>query len=362
MKKVEKRLTICRAEEWNRGILCGLTVRENRVVLDIRKNMVGAILMAPVDSCENGFIWDRVIVDADLPEGSGIMVYAFASDDPEPEKIRAAKDMLKKDAVTFAEQTAYLHTCFGFPVSHDRDCLLKCRGRYLWLCLWLISGGSEDPGINRVVIRMGGDHMTDYLPGIYQNHDLTRRFLSVFNSIHTDMDRQIELLPAAFDYTYAGKDMLRFLAGCLGIEDSGLSLVELRARIAEAMEEYESMYTPAGIRRSIERLTGRTPVLLEYKDVDPNRPDCPDPALFRQLFSDDPYRFYVILPDDTFSSAQEITRFIRAMEPLIPAGVTMELVSLEDCRKLGKFSFPGMDNITTDFRKEIIGEQARIDQ
>lgn len=60
--------------------------------------------------------------------------------------------------------------------------------------------------------------MVDYLPAIYQEEDFTRRFLSIFDSVFTDMDRAIDRLPGQLDYEHAGGELLRYLAQWVCVE------------------------------------------------------------------------------------------------------------------------------------------------
>ena len=57
----------------------------------------------------------------------------------------------------------------------------------------------------------------------------------------------------------------------------------LRERVRTALSDYEDLYTVEGVRRSVRRLTGRDPILIEHFQVSPNRPDCKDPELYRRL-------------------------------------------------------------------------------
>ena len=75
--------------------------------------------------------------------------------------------------------------------------------------------------------------------------------------------------------------------------------------------------------------------------------DCQDPVLYRRLYGEDPYRFFVLLPEDTFSGQRERELFQRDMEAVIPAGMTMQMIQLKPCIQLDWHTYLG---ITPDRR------------
>ena len=95
------------------------------------------------------------------------------------------------------------------------------------------------------------------------------------------------------------------------------------------------MYTVEGVRRTAWRLTGRKPWIIEHFAVDPNSPACRNPALYRRLYGEDPYRFFLLLPQGTFEKQQDMEHFLERMSQLLPAETEMELVLLKPCNPAG---------------------------
>lgn len=327
MKVTEKRLVFCTADDWKRGTIRKLRIKNDALVPDIRDSITGSILIGPVDSGQSLFRWDRVIIGADLPEGSAIEATCFASDQRENGNMREMERLLKDESVDYFGLHRVLPDLMNEESYSGTDFLPNVRGRFLWLLLTLIQSDSGQPAVKSVTFRMEGDHMADYLPGIYREDETVRRFLSVFNSIHTDMERKIGEMPGMMDVDSCSPDMVRYLAGWLGIEDGRFEAEGLRAGVRNIIHEYETLYTPAGVRRSIKRLTGQDPLILEYAFADPNAPDCPDPELFRRFFGEDPYRFFVFLNKAAFLGGEDIGKFQEKMKNLTPAGMTMVLVT-----------------------------------
>ena len=349
---VQKKLVLCCHEQWLGGQFCGIEPWDDGLRLDSARFMSGLCCLPVIDSAENGFCWGRILIDAELPQDSALRVYAHASDDhswndgwPEIDGTEDAARAMRKR--------------FGLPVAESGDFLLRASGRYLWLLLELAAAGTDSPTIRKVTVRMAGDHMIDYLPAIYQEDDFTRRFLSIFNSMFLDMEDSICALPGRMDYESADPEMLHYLASWVCVED-GTEPSALADRIAGALSDYETQYTLGGIRRSVRRLTGREPWIIEHFSVSSNRADCRNPELYRRLYGGDPYRFFVLLREGTFPNRQAMEEFRRRMEELVPAGTSMELVLLKQSIQLDWHTYLGINSAVGGYVPLAIDETMTI--
>ena len=333
MSATQKYLTLCREEEWKQGKFRKTRCQGDSVVLEPGA-FRGAVCLKPVDSAENGFQWSRLKIRCRLPQDAKIQIYARASDEsawPAWTELWGADD------------TRQLSECFGPAAGAGEDVLLDLTGRYLWLALELTSGGPEGPQVDSVSVRMGGDHMVDYLPEIYQGQDFTYRFLSIFNSLFQDMEQAIDEFPRVLDIGSADEEMLDFLARWLCVQPEG-SADRLRAQLPGILDTWETMYTVEGIRRSASMLSGREPDIIEPFSVDPNDPQCRNPALYRRLYGEDPYRFFLLFPQDTFATQREMEWFLDRMGDRIPAGTELELVLLKPGVQLDCHTYLGMNS------------------
>ena len=356
MEPIQTQMVFCTAEQWMGGYFHRVEPRGDGLCLDPARASTGVYCLAAVDSGEPGFRWGRAAVEAQLPPDTALRLYARCAD------TRRWGDWPDLDAGLRAlegDPMPVLEEIFGAPVSESGECLLPCAGRYLWLMLELTATGQQAPVVSALRLWMGGDHMTDYLPAIYQGEDFTRRFLSIFDSMYADMDRSIDALPGRMDYRHAGGELLEYLARWVCVERWD-GEEELRRRISTALPDYEDLYTVEGVRRSVRRLTGREPILIEPFQVSPNRPDCRDPGLYRRLYGEDPYRFFVLLPEVTFSGQREREQFQREMEAVIPAGMSMQMIQLKSCVQLDWHTYLGINARIGGYVPAVIDEQATI--
>jgi phage tail-like protein len=293
-----------------------------------------SVYLGAVDSGERGFMWGRASIEAELPRDTLIRSYAVATD----------------DASSPPDDEAYL------SVGESEDFYLNVEGRYLWLKLVFIAS-ERAPVLYAVRLWMYGDHMLDYLPEIYRGDDFTKRFLSVFDSMAMDMEREIERMPERFDYKKASGDMLRYLASWLSAEDEAFEGdAALREYMSSLSGVYEGMYTVSGVRSSVSRLTGREPLIIESTDVDPNSPDCPDSGLYRRLYGENPYRFFILLPEDTFENSRALAAFTRRMDKLIPANTSFSTVLLTPGARLDSHSYLNINTMVSDYTQAVIDE------
>jgi len=329
---------------------------EDGLRLDRARAISGYYCLPVIDSGESGFPWGRVVVEAGLPPDTALRVYAYSSDRRAwggwPDLDRGLRSLEEGELVPA------LREIFGPPVAESGDFYVQRTGRCLWLMLELVSTGPAAPSVEKVRVFMGGDHMVDYLPAIYQEDGFTRRFLSIFNSILLDMEKEIAALPQRLDYESAGAEMLSYLAQWVGVE--GEDPEALRRRVSTALPDYETLYTLSGVRRSVERLTGREPYLIEHFAVSPNRKDCRNPELYRRLYGDDPNRFFVLLREGDFPSRGAMEDLRRGMERLIPAGVSMELVLLKSCIQLDWHTYLGINSRVGGYIPAALDENTMI--
>ena len=338
------------AERWNGGVFRSVERRGDSLQL-ADDAFEGVAFLPPLDSGEMDFRWGRVRLMLEMPEDASVRIYARASDEEEWADWHQISDEPRGTEAALA--------LFGEAKAISSDVWLSETGRWLWLAVGFASGGAGKPRLDAVSVLADSDHMVDYLPAVYQQQDFTYRYLSVFTAMYQDLEENIaqarrQLSPAAAD-----PDMLQYLAHWL-CADGSEPEPELRKRLPGIIEEYETMYTVDGIRRSVERLTGQTPWIIEHFAVDPNDPSCSDPTLYRRLYGDDPYRFFLLLPQGTFSEQREMERFLEQLEEVTPAETTAELVLLKPCVQLDWHTYLGINTQVGEYVTAVINESTTI--
>lgn len=335
MSATQEYWNLCCEEQWKQGSFFRTQCQADAICLASGEHL-GRYELFPVDSGETGFFWSHLKLDADLPQDAAVWVYALAGDRPERQED------------------------FGPPRGAGRECYLGLTGRYLWLALELAGAGGKSPLIRRLAIRMSGDHMVDYLPAIYQGQDFTYRFLSIFNSLFQDLEDVIDTLPRLLDLDSAPPDMLALLAQWLRVDAWSRQDPNLRERLHHILEEYETMYTVEGVRASARRLAGREARIIEHFTVDPTAPACRNPELYRRLYGEEPYRFFLLLEEDAFPDRDSMERFLDRMKDRVPAGTELELVLLKNRVQLDWHTYLGINSRVGGYVPAAIDERAAI--
>ena len=278
MSETQKYRTLCCKEQWLGGIFEHIALQGDALALEAGA-YAGAACLPPVDSGEAGFGWRRLRLLAQVPPEAAVRVYARASDRKDWPPVGTAAG----PGPDFGGPAGTVWAAHGpRPI-----CCCRCRGGTSgWRWSWP-QAGARRPRVDGLSLWMEGDHMVDYLPAIYQGQDFTYRYLSIFNTLLMGMEADIEALPRQLDPGSASDGMVDFLARWLCMEpEKGEE--DLRARLPRILDEYETMYTVEGVRRTAWRLTGRKPWIIEHFAVDPNSPACRNPALYRRLYGEDP--------------------------------------------------------------------------
>ena len=365
MDKTRRFITFNHGDHFQSGLLIGLKVEGNALVMRPDKSLFqGTFYSAAIDSGEDGFSWGRVTIKGDLGENVILRCSLYAADtrilnEDEPD----IDAFIQNPYINSSVKASTLDRLYGTPFSNTRDFLAGCRGRYLFLRLEMIATGMNSPRVEEIRFQIQGDHMMDYLPGLYSREDpegFTRRFLSIFDSTVLDMEEAIYRISQQLDYERSSGEMLRYLASWLCLEEEGEDDF-LRQRIAGAMEEYRYAQTPRGISRAIQRWTGVEPILVEHFTVDKCIRAGKDQALYKKLFGQNPYRFFVLLPERALGTRARADAFLERLRRIIPAHVEAELVLLKEGVYLDWNTYMGVNSRVADYKTVSMDESAALD-
>ena len=346
-------MTLNRASEWRRALLYNLSVEGHTVVPDQSEAGTAVIITASADSTEHGFIWRNLLIDAELADTVIMKVSAYAADSTfiTVEDRPVELDSYLSDKSVPAEERAKKIAPLFRPVfTNCTDGLLNLTGRYLWLKIEFIMLEDRDVVLKKIKLLLSGEQMIDYLPELYREEDgengFLTRFLSIFDSIFFDMDEKLGHLGRSLDYRIAEGGMLRFLAEWLSVEDAAyLSDEELRTKIRDAITDLRTIGVKKGLEAWIEREYGVKPNIIEYFDVRGMIYEGKDRDTYRQLFGDNPYKFFVVLPEGVFAGQHETNLFMQRLKKRIPAYTEAEVIVSENNTILCSHTYLGSNTV-----------------
>jgi len=223
------------------------------VGLKLRQDKLdGTYISEPLDSGKGGCRWHRIVLDADIPETSNIIVSFFTSETENPEYEWSG-------AIEFKD---------------TKDALVQALpGRYMTLKIDFRRESVEDasPVLRQLKIYYPRLSYLRYLPSVYQedsaSKDFLERFLSIFESVLYDNEETISRLPRYFDPMAAPKDFVPWLANWLSLDLYELLGEKNREFILRATEFYKQKGTAFGLANLVSFLTGvKKCCVKEYVD------------------------------------------------------------------------------------------------
>lgn len=354
---------INRGEQWQESFFEGLVIEGDAVAISPGA-FHGCAYLSSIDSAERDFTWGRLVIDAHLPEGTLLRVSHYVSNSKELNDEEPDLDKYLKDpSVSPRRKAASLDMLYGDSINGAQDMLLIESGRYLWLKLELYATSESRPKVNALKLELSGDHMMDYMPGAYRRTDTSGfllRYLSIFNSLVTDVEARIDHIAQSFDYELCDEEMLRFLAEWICVDDTELKGEALRVEIGGAFNRYENMYTHDAIKRQIFGWTGFMPTIIEHFHVSGGLSRSRDCELYRRLYGENPNKFFVLLDEKAFLSKRDADAFLSRLRGKIPAHIEVDLVLLKPNIHLDFHTYLGINSVIGGYAPMAIDDMAAL--
>lgn len=302
----------------------------------------GTLFIKPLDAYEKGMIWDRMTIEAHLPKGTKITGYFFAT-----EEESLYEDMRRLD-LDVTDKIDRLREEKMVEIPYPQDALLhNLKGRYLlgWLSVYAPEG---PPSIKRIRFHYPKASLLDYLPEYYQvsdEGDFLHRYLSIFQSILSDMEAKIDLSPSHLIAKHGDHHDIWWLAESLGLESPEIwTDTQLRKRVEKAVE----LSGIRGTRRAVEEvssfITGKSCYVIEQHDLDRGHADAYLNQLFDKLYGAHPNDFTVLVPDDALASERKYNQMKKALSGVKPAYTSARLVSLQPYLRLDQHAYLGINS------------------
>jgi phage tail-like protein len=316
-----------------------LVARPRRIVLP----KTGSWIAGPFDGARDRFPWDRLVLDADVPDRTRIVVDSYA-DDAKIDSVRAAN-------LAAEDWTAPL----AIEQGDLPEILIQSPpGRYLWIRVRFVGDGEVTPLVRAVELSGPRASSLRFLPAPFhqdpESASFLDRLLAFFDSMlqePAEKGRQIAryLDPDAVEAT-AFLDWLgawfdwRFLAQW--------PEAVRRDMIREAIPFFRARGTVPGLRRLIRWHSGAPdpwPTIIEHFRLR-NRPAAP--PLFIAGFplspasSDLAHNFTIVMPRAAVTDVAQLERLIAAQKP---AHTIAALRLVDSSFRIGRQSSIGVDTL-----------------
>jgi phage tail-like protein len=195
-----------------------------------RYSLKNGIPEQPFDSNIPGCVWHRLLLDAEIPPGTQVLIKARAADDPASLTLSPWIDQPRPYQRSDGAELPYFDPYHGRrddPTLTERagtwEILFQAvTGRYLQVQLTLLGTGRATPEIRSVRLWYPRFSYRDhYLPAIYSEEpvsaSLTERLLANFEGFYTTLEDRIVQLSSLLDPRTTPTEALDWLADWLGV-------------------------------------------------------------------------------------------------------------------------------------------------
>lgn len=349
-------ITLNRSSEWQRCLFSGMEITQHSVhSCDGRTECT--MITGSSDSTEHGFIWRSLVISADLGENTIMRVSAYAADNSFVSvmgKTVSLDEYLIDSSISCEERIKTVGELFTPLGTNTSDIPINLVGRYIWVKIDFILLDRKPVKLDKMKLLLRSDSMMQYLPEMYRASDgengFMTRFMSMFDSIFFDMDDQIQKARSSIDYRIADGEMLNYLADWIMIDDAAyLSKEELRQKIRTTANEYRYTGTKAGLSDWIEREYGVKPEIVEYFNIKKMVSEGKDCEVYERLFGNDPYKFFVLLPEKTFADTHEANIFTERLKDRIPAYTEAAVIILKKNVILDSNTYLDMNSVVNGY-------------
>jgi phage tail-like protein len=330
---------------------------DGNVVVPDGEDSSGIIVTGSADSTEHDFIWKNILIDAAMEQGIIVKVSAYAANTTiitTENGVRELDSLLSDRTSDPKERLELIDKLFVPLFSECTDGPINLKGRYIWIKLEFIMLESRALELKKIKLLLKSESMMDYLPEVYRTEDgengFLARFLSIFDSLFFEMDDAVAGLSKSLDYRTAKGQLLRYLSEWICVDDvSYLTDEQLRDKIRAAISDYRSIGVKKGLVSWIENEYGVTPNIVEYYNVRSMIYEGKDREVYHRLFGDNPYKFFVILPEGVFSGAHETNLFMQRLKKRIPAYTEAEVIITKRNIILENHTYLGVNTVIGDY-------------
>lgn len=337
MANNEQRIYRLFSDRLRRSLLDGFSVCENGVLCAKEDTLSRNCILAHIDSnipdCPWGRLSMKTVVNGDLV----FTVKVFATNNRvfnSQKGIVGIDDFLLDKEIPLKTKEAFFSAAKGTQFSgHDDVLLYGQTGRYIWL--WFEVNGAGSCEISDIKLYAPGDTFLNTFPEVYRtNADFLRRFLSIFSTMHYDMEQAIENLPKIIDIQTAPAEALPILASWMGlhIDEGFLTEQEMRKLLSVAYP----LLTVKGTRKAIEGIIklfiSDSFYIIERNLLSPSQLKGAE-----TLYGSTPYDFSILI--NAKSDEGLIAKLQMLVNQFKPARCKVNIVFLQDCDSLDGFTY-----------------------
>lgn len=323
-----------------------------------------------LDSSLGGTIWHRMTCQSGGKGNAAVRISFYTSEEilfKEGEKELDIRAILRSEQYSISRKKELLQPFFRKECPLGPDILLhSLEGRYLWFLLEIYPQTDESVELGQFTVYFPAESWTEDLPELYRTtggiDSFLDRYLSVFQSLHDDVEREIRGLPDYFSAGAAGREFLEWLSGWLDVAEPYMwTERQLRYLLEHGREFYDARGTRKGVEMFVELYTGERPFVIERQDWNDFLTDKKRQDLLGHLYKDDPGSFTVLVREACISGHKEYQTLLRMIEQVKPVQMELQLVILKPYIFADGYSFLGVNSVLGQYEGAVLGGSGRLD-
>ncbi|RCX11373.1 phage tail-like protein [Anaerobacterium chartisolvens] len=330
----------------------------------------GIFFSRSVDMLESEMTYNRMVINAVYSQHSNIQIRIRASDNAYMSYrggLIQVDDFLAEPEVDTGEKQELFEGKDSIRCERLSDILLhRLKGRYIWICLKAIDTGEGEVVFKSIHIEFPQKSFIEYLPEIYQkDSDFLTRYLAVFQSVYTDMERSIDRLPMLLDADAVSGGFLDYLASWLGVNNEGaiLDTTQFKYIVKNALTLNKAKGTVWSIIDMVRLYTGEEPYIIEFFELRGYaKGNRERELLYHRLYTDNPHTFCIVLKNqEVFERGGKLEELSCLIEKVRPSHTVARIIVLKQGIRLDMHSYMGINSRLHMHTAGSIGENTTMD-
>lgn len=352
MGKGDKYFLFNKEEDFKRCFLGNMVFGEGVLRTAGENGNSGSVIISRIlDSQKEDMQWHRIFIEIKSEGQITFKLSIFSLNDMSNVKERLDKALMDPD-MDLAERKRILIPYLKKEVYDTDDVLLHdISGRYLLFMIETSVKENQRFEIRRVKICFPKTSWISCLPEVYQNADKNQfleRFLAIFQTLHEELNLEIERIPALIDVESADVEFLSSLSKWLGLYNSHMWKEN---RLRELLKNFPEYYRKRGSKEAVKKFVrlytdSESVFVVENFEIR----GYPNKEELERLYGNDPYSFCVIVYKEQSSLREQYQSLVKIIEESAPANMTPKLIVLKPYIFLSRYSYMEVNSVLGEYR------------
>lgn len=349
-----------------RSFLQGLEVEGENTLLCQEDRVVRWFISDFFDGIQEGANWGRLHIDWELEENMAVIVRMVATDKKVKKVVELddtpidLKEFLSSESITLQEKIVLMENMRAEKTVHRKDILLQeLKGRYFFFLIE-VRGMGKGKLFNIFVNNREEIFQEAFQEEYHQYGSAFQRYMSVFSTLYTDFQEEIETVPKLLDIDTAPAELLPVFGQWMGLEIRGDFLPEknLRKLIKEAYKLSRIKGTKEALARVCEIILEEKVVIWEKKTLGENI-SAEDRKMYEEVYGDGDYDVTIFVRKQL--CGQEKSQLMFLLNQFKPVRTGLKLRFLEPENALDGQMYLDMNANVQDSRGVALDDSAGLD-